>query len=144
MQFSPTSTDAVWPVAPGSGNASWVGDPFSSIRDVTVCPGAGAPNCCVKSGRLSTVNLSCMPSGGLFPTVQVPPDRLWLTEETNQNPTTLVFRHGEVVGRRMGAQTREQLEAWVDAIRTTAHATRAPDVHRDGGISLRLSRHTPQ
>lgn len=39
--------------------------------------------------------------------------RLTLTEAHNQNPTTLLFRDGALVDRRLGAQTFEELLEWV-------------------------------
>jgi hypothetical protein len=39
--------------------------------------------------------------------------RLTLTEAHNQNPTTLLFRDGALVDRRLGAQTFEELVEWV-------------------------------
>ncbi|MDB4873920.1 MAG: hypothetical protein JWM41_366 [Gemmatimonadetes bacterium] len=40
---------------------------------------------------------------------------LALTEARNQMPTTLLFRDGVLVGSKLGAQTFDQLKAWVDA-----------------------------
>ena len=45
--------------------------------------------------------------------IPLAPERLTLTEANNQIPTTLLFRGGELVDRRLGAQTAEQLERWV-------------------------------
>jgi len=45
--------------------------------------------------------------------IPIEPERLWLTEETNQNPTTLLFREGILIGRRMGAQSSGELEEWI-------------------------------
>ena len=39
--------------------------------------------------------------------------RLTLTEAHNQNPTTLLFRDGGLVDRRLGAQTFEELLQWI-------------------------------
>jgi thioredoxin-like negative regulator of GroEL len=36
-----------------------------------------------------------------------------LTEATNQIPTTLLFRNGTLIDRRLGAQTFEALREWV-------------------------------
>ena len=44
--------------------------------------------------------------------------RLTLTEAHNQNPTTLLFRDGALVDRRLGAQTFEELLAWVASHQT--------------------------
>ncbi len=40
-------------------------------------------------------------------------ERLSLTEAHNQIPTTLLFRDGDLIDRRLGAQTTAQLEQWV-------------------------------
>ncbi len=42
------------------------------------------------------------------------PAGLVAAEALNQSPTTLLFRRGELVDRKLGAQTAEQLRAWVD------------------------------
>jgi hypothetical protein len=41
------------------------------------------------------------------------PASLASAEALNQSPTTLLFRQGRLVDRRLGAQTAEALEAWV-------------------------------
>jgi hypothetical protein len=48
-----------------------------------------------------------------LPRIALAPERLWLTEENNQNPTTLLFRDGVLTGRRMGAQSDTQLRQWI-------------------------------
>jgi hypothetical protein len=48
-----------------------------------------------------------------IPRIPLAPQRLVLTEMHNQNPTTLLFRDGRFVDRRMGAQSYEQLMEWV-------------------------------
>jgi WD40-like Beta Propeller Repeat len=48
-----------------------------------------------------------------LPRIALAPERLWLTEENNQNPTTLLFRDGVLAGRRMGAQSDTQLRQWI-------------------------------
>jgi hypothetical protein len=48
-----------------------------------------------------------------LPRIPLASERLALTEGHNQNPTTLLFRDGELVDLRMGAQTLEQLRDWV-------------------------------
>jgi hypothetical protein len=54
--------------------------------------------------------------------VVLAPQRVWLTEETNQNPTTLLFRNGALVSLRMGAQSVGQLFEWVKGLApTTRH-----------------------
>jgi hypothetical protein len=50
-----------------------------------------------------------------LPRIPLAPERLALTEAHNQNPTTLLFRDGALVDRRMGAQTFEQLRDWIAA-----------------------------
>jgi hypothetical protein len=45
--------------------------------------------------------------------IPLAPDRLVLTEAMNQIPTTLLFRDGVMVDRRLGAQTAENLQEWV-------------------------------
>jgi hypothetical protein len=50
-----------------------------------------------------------------LPEIPLAPTRLALTEALNQIPTTLLFRDGVLVGRRLGAQTAEELRAWVDS-----------------------------
>jgi hypothetical protein len=45
--------------------------------------------------------------------IPLAPERLVLTEAHNQNPTTLLFRDGRLVDRRLGAQTFEELMEWV-------------------------------
>ena len=49
------------------------------------------------------------------PRIPLAPERFPLTEGHNQNPTTLLFRDGELIDRRLGAQTFEQLRDWVAA-----------------------------
>ena len=49
------------------------------------------------------------------PRIPLAPERFQLTEAHNQNPTTLLFRDGRLVDRRMGAQSFEQLRSWVVA-----------------------------
>ncbi len=48
-----------------------------------------------------------------LPAIPLAPNRLTLTEAHNQVPSTLLFRDGELVDRRLGAQTTEQLEQWI-------------------------------
>jgi hypothetical protein len=49
--------------------------------------------------------------------IALAPGRFALTEAVNQIPATLLFRDGRLVDRRLGAQTPEQLQAWVEAAR---------------------------
>jgi hypothetical protein len=51
------------------------------------------------------------------PRIPLAPERVTLTEAHNQNPTTLLFRDGVLVDRKMGAQTFEQLRDWVGSYR---------------------------
>jgi hypothetical protein len=51
--------------------------------------------------------------GVRLPRIPLAAERLVLTEAHNQNPTTLLFRDGELVDRRLGAQTFEQIVEWV-------------------------------
>ena len=39
---------------------------------------------------------------------------LALTEGRNQMPTTLLFKNGVLVGSKLGAQTQEELQRWID------------------------------
>ena len=50
------------------------------------------------------------------PRVALSPKGLALTEARNQMPTTLLFRDGVLVGTKLGAQTLDQLRAWVDGV----------------------------
>ena len=49
--------------------------------------------------------------------IPLAPERLILTEAHNQNPTTLLFRDGELIDRRLGAQTVKELIEWVRSAR---------------------------
>lgn len=48
------------------------------------------------------------------PRIALAPKGLALTEARNQMPTTLLFKDGVLVDRRLGAQTAEQLRAWIE------------------------------
>ena len=48
-----------------------------------------------------------------LPRIPLGAPRVTLTEAKNQIPTTLLFRDGVLVDRRLGAQTAAQLEEWV-------------------------------
>jgi hypothetical protein len=48
-----------------------------------------------------------------LPRIPLAAERLALSEAHNQIPTTLLFRDGRLVDRRLGAQTFEQLRDWV-------------------------------
>ena len=47
--------------------------------------------------------------------IPLAPTRLMLTEAMNQIPTTLLFRDGVMVDRRLGAQTATKLHEWIRA-----------------------------
>jgi hypothetical protein len=49
------------------------------------------------------------------PRISLAPERLTLTEAHNQNPATLLFRDGELLDRRLGAQSFEELRTWIEA-----------------------------
>jgi hypothetical protein len=51
-----------------------------------------------------------------LPRIPLAPERLNLTEAQNQIPTTLLFRDGTLVDRRLGAQTYDQLREWVEGM----------------------------
>jgi len=57
-----------------------------------------------------------------LPHIPLAPNRLALTEALNQIPTTLLFRDGVQIDRRLGAQTFDALRDWVT--RALAPATR--------------------
>ena len=46
--------------------------------------------------------------------IPLSPARFKLTEGHNQSPATLLFRNGELIDRRLGAQTFEQLRDWIN------------------------------
>lgn len=48
-----------------------------------------------------------------LPEIPFAPDRVVLTEAMNQMPTTLLFRDGVLVDRKLGAQTAANLQQWV-------------------------------
>jgi hypothetical protein len=50
-----------------------------------------------------------------LPSIPLAPQRLQLTEAHNQIPTTLLFRDGELIDRRLGAQSFAQLRDWVSS-----------------------------
>jgi hypothetical protein len=54
------------------------------------------------------------PRGTRVKRIPLAPERLKLTEMHNQNPTTLLFRDGKLIDRRMGAQTFQELVEWVE------------------------------
>ena len=48
-----------------------------------------------------------------LPEIALAPGRLPLTAALNQIPTTLLFRDGTLVDQRLGAQSADELQAWV-------------------------------
>jgi hypothetical protein len=58
--------------------------------------------------------------------IPLAPERLALTDALNQSPTTLLFRDGVLVDRRLGAQTAAELQVWV----SEAAANAALSPHR--------------
>lgn len=68
------------------------------------------------------------------PELPLAPHRFATTEAVNQIPTTLLFRDGEMVDRRLGAQTFDDLVAWVTQLRNTdREAGPADRAHRRQG-----------
>ena len=65
------------------------------------------------SSRRADVDRLRQAGGITLPEIPVRPDRLGLTEALNQIPTTLRFRRGVLVDRRLGAQSADELIAWV-------------------------------
>ena len=51
-----------------------------------------------------------------LPEIPLAPERLARTEALNQIPTTLLFRDGVVVDRRLGAQTYDDIVSWVGSV----------------------------
>jgi hypothetical protein len=52
-------------------------------------------------------------NGITLPEIPLAPARLTETEALNQIPTTILFRDGVAIDRRLGAQSYDQLRAWV-------------------------------
>ena len=50
-----------------------------------------------------------------LPRIPLAPRNLLLTEAHNQSPTTLLFRDGRLIDRRLGAQSFDQLREWIAA-----------------------------
>jgi hypothetical protein len=63
-------------------------------------------------------------NGITLPEIPLAPKRLQSTEALNQIPTTLLFRDGVMVDRRLGAQSFEDLKTWVGQSLGTAAAER--------------------
>ena len=51
-----------------------------------------------------------------IPRVKLSANGLLLTEGRNQMPTTLLFRDGVLIDRRLGAQSFERLREWVGGV----------------------------
>ena len=51
-----------------------------------------------------------------LPRIPLAPERLVLTEASNQIPTTLLFRGGQLIDRRLGAQDVDALRAWIAGV----------------------------
>jgi hypothetical protein len=56
-----------------------------------------------------------------LPGIPLAPERLGAADAQNQMPTTLLFRDGVLVGRKLGAQTFEQLRDWVSRAGATGN-----------------------
>jgi hypothetical protein len=67
------------------------------------------------SSRRADVDRLRRGGGITLPEIPLAPSRLVFTEALNQIPTTLLFRDGVLVDRRLGAQSATELEAWVTA-----------------------------
>lgn len=52
-------------------------------------------------------------NGDNLPRIPLTGPHLKLTEAANQMPTTLLFRDGQLIDRRLGAQTAQELQEWV-------------------------------
>jgi dipeptidyl aminopeptidase/acylaminoacyl peptidase len=52
--------------------------------------------------------------GITVPQIPLDAQRLPLTQAQNQIPVTLLFRNGELVGRRLGAQSYDMLKSWLN------------------------------
>ncbi len=63
-------------------------------------------------------------NGITLPEIPLAPARLQSTEALNQIPTTLLFRDGVMVDRRLGAQSFDDLKTWVGQALGSAPATR--------------------
>ena len=51
-----------------------------------------------------------------LPRIRLEAAQLGLTEAKNQIPTTLLFRDGQLLDRRLGAQTSDDLQRWVEQL----------------------------
>lgn len=56
-----------------------------------------------------------------LPEISLAPSRLVATEAVNQIPTSLLFRDGAMIDRRLGAQSYDEVTAWV---RSALHTSR--------------------
>lgn len=55
-------------------------------------------------------------NGVTLPEIPLTPARFALTEAVNQSPTTLVFRDGKLIDRRLGPQSFDSLKTWVNEL----------------------------
>ena len=61
-------------------------------------------------------------AGGItLPEIPLAPARLLATEAPNQIPTTLLFRDGVMIDRRLGAQTEKDLREWIEMKSSDRH-----------------------
>ena len=65
------------------------------------------------SSRRADVDRLRRDGGITLAEIPVSPERLGLTEALNQMPTTLRFRRGVLVDRKLGAQSADELLSWV-------------------------------
>ena len=84
---------------------------------------AGAVTALELSSRRADVDRVRRHESITLPEIPLAPERLAFTEALNQIPTTLLFRDGVQIDRRLGAQTYDQLREWVTAA-LPAHMTR--------------------
>jgi len=66
-----------------------------------------------QSSRRADVDRLLRDGAITLPEIPLAPDRLALTEAMNQIPTTLLFKKGELIDRKLGAQSVEDLTKWV-------------------------------
>ena len=74
------------------------------------------------ASKLDDINLLIAQNKILLPRIPLTADGLKLTEAANQMPTTLLFRDGVLIDRRLGAQTSRELEEWVTKDRSGVRA----------------------
>ena len=76
--------------------------------------GAGIMTALELSSRPADVARLLREGGITLPRIPLAPERLAFTEALNQIPTELLFRDGILVDRRLGAQSFEELRAWIE------------------------------